>query len=142
MAEFVFVDYRIQVDVERTRSYYDAHRELFDRCSCAYCRNFRAALPHLPQAAGEFLAPLGLPLELPAEVMEWCRESDGRHWYTLQYHLAGALLKKGETPVQVAPEITAGFTEGSGPFLKSFPKLFFQLFLDLRLPWLLDEADH
>ena len=141
MKEFVFENTRLQVDVERTRAWYDAHDDLLERCSCAYCRNFRAAQAYLPEEADHFLNTMGLTLQKPAEVMEWCKEADGRHWYTLQYHLVGELLEKGDAPIPLAPEVTAGFTVDSGPFLENFPTPFFQLFLDIRLPWVLKESD-
>ena len=131
MTEFTFGNHRIWVDVERTRAWYDAYGEPAAGCTCGNCRNFMAAASLLPKGVGEFLAPLGLTLLKTAEVMEWCKEADGRHWYTLQYHLAGELVEKGKEPVEVVPEVTAGFTVDSGPFLKDFPEPFFQLFLDV-----------
>jgi hypothetical protein len=142
MTEFAFGHNRIRVDVERTRAWYDACGKPAAGCTCGNCRNFIAAASLLPKEVGEVLAPLGLTLLKTAEVMEWCREADGRHWYTLQYHLAGELVEKGEGTVQIAPEVTVGFAEGGGPFLKNFPEPFFQLFLDLRLPWVLDETNN
>ena len=141
MAEFVFGKDRIQVDVESTRDWYRVHKELEGRCTCAYCRNFNAALPLLPQEVGRFLEPLGLTMERPAEVMEWCKEGDGRHWYTALYHLVGELLEEGDVPKEIAPGVTVSFLEDKGPFLEGFPKPFFQLFLDLHLPWVLEETD-
>lgn len=141
MTEFVFGKDRMQVDAERTRDWYSAHEDLEGRCTCAYCRNFHAALPLLPREVRQFLEPLGLTLERPAEIMEWCKEADGRHWYTALYHLVGELAEEGAEPVEIAPEVTVGFAVDSGPFLKDFPKPFFQLFLDVYLPWVLEETD-
>lgn len=141
MTEFVFAPYRLLVDVEATRAWYDAYGEPAGGCGCAYCRNFLAAAPALPPEVKGFLAPLGLELCRPGEVMEWCREADGRHLYTVQYHLAGTLLEKGEADIRLAPEITGGFASGMGPFLQGFPEPFFQCYLDLRLPWVLEEPD-
>ena len=77
MTGFVFGNDRIRVDVERTQGHYAAHNdELLDRCGCACCRNFRAALPLLPENVAEFPEPLGLTPERPAEIMEWCKEAD------------------------------------------------------------------
>ena len=129
------------VDVERTRGWYETHADLAARCSCANCQNFRAAAPLLPKEADAFLRRLGLTLSQPAEIMEWCREDDDRNWYTLQYHLVGTLLEQAPVPAEIAPEVTAGFTEGSGPFLEGFPEPFFQLFLDIRIPWMLKNGE-
>ena len=141
MTEFVFGKNRIKVDVERTGDWYSAHEELEQRCTCVYCRNFHAALPLLPKKVRQFLEPLGLTLERPAEIMEWCKEADGRHWYTALYHLAGELLEEGAEPLGIAPDVTVNFLTERGPFLENFPEPFFQLFLDVRLPWVLEKAD-
>lgn len=141
MTEFAFAHDRVLVDTAATWAYYNAHGDLENRCGCAYCRNFRAALPGLPGEVRRFLELLGLTLERPAEIMEWCREDDGRHWYTALYHIAGELREAGEQPVEIAPEVTVSFLADKGPFLEEFPEPFFQLFLDVRLPWLLDEPD-
>lgn len=141
MTEFVFDCDHVRVDVERTRGYYAVHDDLTERCSCAYCRNFHAALPHLPEEVEKFLLSLGLTLQKPAEIMEWYEEPDGRHWYTVLYHLVGELIETGADPIEIAPEVTVGFAKDSGPFLENFPEPFFQLFLDVHLPWLLNERD-
>lgn len=141
MTEFAFEANRLAVDVEVTRAYYEAHADLEERCTCAYCRNFNAALPLLPREVRRFLEPLGLTLERPAEIMEWCKEADGRHWYTALYHLAGELRQEAEAPLEIAPDVSVSFMTDKGPFLEHFPEPFFQLFLDVRLPWVLEEAD-
>ena len=139
--EFALGESRVRVDAERTRAYYDAHAALSASCDCGYCRNYRAACSGIPKEAEGLLDQLGLTLTRPAEIMEWCREADGRHWDTIQYHVAGELLAQGRAPVEIAPEVTVGFTKDSGPFLEGFPEPFFQVFLDLRLPWLLEEPE-
>lgn len=139
--EFVLGDHHLSVDTAATSAYYEAHTELVSACSCAHCRNFHAALPLLPVGIRDFLTALGLRADCPAEVMEWTREADGRHWYTVQYQIAGTLLRRGD-PVEIVPGTTAAFTSGSGPFLEGFPTPCFQLFLDLRLPWLLKNMEN
>ena len=50
MTEFVFGGYRLAVDVEATRAYYEAHSEAWITCQCDGCRNFARAVETLPQA--------------------------------------------------------------------------------------------
>lgn len=141
MTEFAVGDGRIQVDVEATQAWYAAHGQLAGGCDCGYCRNFAAAVEGVPPAVGAFLARLGLDIRRPGEVMEWCREADGRHWYTAQYHVAGTVLAAPSGGLEAAPEVLIWFHTGQGPFLPAFPEPFFQVEADLRLPWLLDEPE-
>lgn len=141
MTEFVFGDHHIKVDVEATRTWYAAHGEIAGGCDCAYCRNFAAAVGGAPGEIREFLARLGLDIQRPGEVVECGREENGSHRYTVLYHVAGTLLERGAADIALAPEITGGFASDMGPFLQGFPEPFFQCYLDLHLPWVLEEAD-
>ena len=54
MTEFVFGPYRLEVDVEATRNWYDLYGEPAGGCDCAYCRNFTAAVETLRRRWGNF----------------------------------------------------------------------------------------
>lgn len=140
MTEFVFGPYRLEVDVEATRNWYDLYGEPAGGCDCAYCRNFTAAVETLPPAVGEFLARLGLDLRRPGDASE-CGPVEGGRLYTPLWHLAGRLLEKGEEPILLAQGVNAWFTTGQGPFLRNFPEPLFQCGLELTLPWVLAELE-
>ena len=55
MTEFVLGGYRLAVDVEATRAWYDRYGDATGGCDCAYCRNFTAAVETLPPEVGEWL---------------------------------------------------------------------------------------
>ena len=59
MAEFVWGRYRLEVDVEATRAYYDSHPGPWITCTCDGCRNFMLAVKTLPQAVRDFFDVLG-----------------------------------------------------------------------------------
>lgn len=65
MAEFVWGGYRLEVDVEATRAYYDSHPGPWITCTCDGCRNFMLAVKTLPQAVRDFFDALGLDPEKP-----------------------------------------------------------------------------
>ena len=71
MTEFVFGPYRLEVDVEATRAWYDRYGDATGGCDCAYCRNFAAAVGTLPPEVEAFLEPLGLSLRRPGEIGEY-----------------------------------------------------------------------
>ncbi len=80
MTEFVFGPYRLEVDAEATRRWYDTCGDETGGCDCAYCRNFAAAAKALPPEVEAFLEPLGLSLRRPGEIGEYGPRPGGR-WY-------------------------------------------------------------
>lgn len=140
MTEFSFGAYRLLVDVEATRAWYDRYGDATGGCGCAYCRNYAAAAVGLPPEVGAFLAPLGLDLRKPGDATEYGPAEGGR-WYMPLWHLAGRLLEAGEEPLVLSPGVTASFTTDTGPFLKNFPEPFFQCWLSMTLPWVLEEPE-
>ena len=138
MTEFVLGPYRLEVDIEATRRWYDAYGDDAGGCDCAYCRNFAAAAGTLPTEVEAFLKPLGLSLRRPGEIGEYGPRPGGR-WYMPMWHIAGRLLKAGEGELPIAPGVTAGFSVDMGPFFRDFPEPFFQCWLSMTLPWVLEE---
>ena len=138
MTEFVFGPYRLEVDVEATRAWYDRYGDATGGCDCAYCRNYAAAVGGLPPEVAAFLRPLGLSLLRPGEIDEYGPRQGGR-WYQPMWHIAGRLLETGEEKLSIAPGVTAGFATDMGPFLRDFPEPCFQCWISMTLPWVLEE---
>ena len=130
--------YHIQADVEATRRWYDAYGDAAGGCDCAYCRNFAAAAGTLPTEVEAFLELLGLSLRRPGEIGEYGPRPGGR-WYMPMWHIAGRLLEAGEGELPIAPGVAAGFAADMGPFFRNFPKPFFQCWLSMTLPWVIEE---
>ncbi len=140
MTEFAFPSGRILTDPESNRAWYAAHGEIMGGCDCAYCRNFAAAAAGLPPNVWEFLDTLGVDLYKPDEAAENCREADGRHWYSAWYHMTGELLEDG-AETAMAEDCIQSFQSVCCLKVEQFPSPHFQLNLELRLPWVLDEPD-
>ena len=45
----------------------------------------------------------------------------------------------GEGELPIAPGVAAGFAADMGPFFRDFPKPFFQCWLSMTLPWVIEE---
>ena len=138
MTEFVFGPYRLEVDVEATRAWYDRYGDATGGCDCAYCRNYAAAVGTLPPEVETFLEPLGLSLHRPGDIGEYGPRLGGR-WYQPVWHIAGRLLETGEGELPIAPGVSAGFAAEMGPFLRDFPEPCFQCWISMTLPWVLEE---
>lgn len=94
MTEFVFGPYRLEVDVEATRAWYDRYGDATGGCDCAYCRNYAAAVETLPPEVAAFLRPLELDLHKPGDATEYGPAEGGR-WYMPLWHIAGRLMEAG-----------------------------------------------
>lgn len=150
IAEFVFGGYRLAVDVEATRTYYEAHDENWITCECDGCRNFAQAVETLPQAVQDFFETLGLDVEKPGELMYYQGTPttlSGGGWY----HLVGRILA-GDTPPGATELFPAGWyqlCDGFSVAFKSqcdllpddFPAPAIQMEFEHRMPWVLKEAN-
>lgn len=126
-------DWEFDVDISTTMSY--SAQEAAEHCTCAYCRNFYAAVDGRYPQLRPFLAQFGLDIEAPDELIPY----EPTH-LVAYYAVSGQILCKGAAPVSVGklnvfPESSDDaavntFLAGSCFFLRT------EMF---RLPWLLEE---
>ncbi len=150
MTEFVFGTYRLSVDVEATRAYYEAHPLPWITCECDGCRNFVRAVQDLPPAVRDFFGALGLDPEKPGEVMFYqgtARTLSGGGWY----HLAGEVLEGASRPgdseafpagwIEIAEGFSAAFQTACDLLPDDFPRPCFQMEFEHVLPWVLEDPN-
>lgn len=148
MTEFTLGPYRLSVDVEAARAYYEAHPLPWVTCECSGCRNFVRAAKTVPPAVTEFFESLGLDVEKPAETMYYTGKADcifGGGFY----HLCGRLLEdlrtsEGFAPenwFDITPEFSVAFQTDCSLLPEDFPRPCVQMEVDYRLPWLLEEKN-
>ena len=67
---FTFSDYQIEVDVERTRAFYNSETSIptSKQCSCDGCQNYDQAILTASPRVLTFLTSLGIDPCKPAEV--------------------------------------------------------------------------
>lgn len=139
MAEFTFGNYRLLVDVEKTRAWYAAHGEIAGGCSCAYCRNFAAAIQTVLPEIKAFFDDLGLDIRKPREAIAWGPGVGGLNPYEGLYHLAGAVRGESGSEIELAEGFQVNFDEDCDLLPENFPRPCFQCNVSMRLPWLLKE---
>lgn len=66
---FQFGEYKIDVDVENTRQFYDRAKTVSEGCQCDGCLNFERAVDKLPQNIRDFFSALGVDMKKSANVM-------------------------------------------------------------------------
>jgi hypothetical protein len=148
--EFTFGGYRLEVDVEATRSYYAAHNEPWITCECDGCRNFALAVKELPASVWAFFDALGLDPEKPGELMYYQgteKTLSGGGWY----HLVGRVLEGASRPeeyerfpagfFELAEGISVGFKNDCDLLPDDFPCPSCQMEFEHCLPWLLEEPN-
>ena len=85
----VLGDAQFDIDLEKTMDYYA--REGEERCDCAYCRNFSAAVDRLYPNLRKFLSQFGIDIATPDSSMPY--DYPNEMWYENVYCVAGNILK-------------------------------------------------
>lgn len=150
MAELTFGNYRLSVDVEKTRSYYAAHPLPWITCDCAGCRNFVQAVRGLPRPVKDFFKALGLDPGKPGELCFYSGTPEtvsGGGWY----HLAGTILAGAGQPgdreafpagwYELDRNFSVAFKTTCDLLPEDFPRPCFQMECSHGLPWLLEEKN-
>lgn len=138
MKRYHWQGYEVQVDEAVTRAWYQT-AAMWD-CDCDGCRNFLtlARKRKLPPALLMMLDELGIPPEKATNVCDYDSQGEKRV-YVVAYRLAGWLLTDFEHgPVQMEWGLVFCGEEINPTVAKDFPKPYFDLTLDLWLPWVLD----
>lgn len=155
---FAFGSFKIDVDVEATRAFYDRAPSLIVPCACNGCRNFQLAIRQTPDEVQRFFSDLGADIASPAETWIWdvVPDESGTHlWYGGFYNLCGEILAgdgqwkpqhkdsciyhSGCPPYHLTESFSVSFQSQVSLIHPDFPSPAFQMDIDAHLPWVLDE---
>ena len=153
---FEFGDFRVDVDVERTREFYENHgRRVIESCGCNSCRNYSVAIENVSDKVKDFFTSLGLDLQKAAEAVYYPTEDDSVADYGVIFHLVGTMDDRSADMYifdedakilytgsfyELEENIKVGFTSSNVIILpKGFPRPCIQLELIIRSPWVLEE---
>ena len=138
----------LDVDVERTRAFYDRPDVLTAgaQCSCENCRNFDGAILKASASVLDFLRSFGIDPQKPVEVYNVTgkRELEGTVWYNGWYHVCGTVVSRSEAKGQkYCPDPNFPFSVFPGAetelLHRKFPRPALQLEIDTHLPFVLPE---
>ena len=152
---FEFGKFRVDVDVEATREFYQKHgKTVLEDCGCASCRNYYRAITKVPDKVKSFFDTLGIDPQKSPEATWFHTDEKGVAIYLILFHVVGTMVNEVELyrPVgdtgafEPIPEnyykLEEGFNVGfmSKIYLleEKFPKPCIQVEIDARLPWILD----
>ena len=139
MTNLDFWGFRVEVDEQATKNWYDASNGW--GCECGDCRNF-LVLAQARQLPGEILTVLdrlGIPPEKATYVCEMYPDGD-RHCYQVSYRLAGRILEETDKAEQ---DRNAGrCCHEPYPYgAIGFPEPHFDLEFWPILPWVLEKSE-
>lgn len=154
---FTFGNYKLDIDVERTREFYKIERHLAEGCSCDGCQNFAKACESFPQNVLDFFEKMGIEPKKAAEVYINCAENNGKTvFYGGFYHICGTVLdgesawepmsenvNRWETNrcFEVAPNFFVSFEQGGSLIADGFPKPIVSMNIEFHVPWVLDKPN-
>ncbi len=144
---FTFEDYQIEVDIERTRAFYESEASIptSKQCTCDGCQNYDKAILTASSSILTFLRSLGIDPCKPGEVylLTGEREPDGRYRYEGWYHVVGTIIQKG-TSKGYEPDSDYNFTvffeddcKRMGWIEPGFPTPILEFSIHTILPYLL-----
>lgn len=158
--EFRFGPYALDIDIQKTRLFYQKANNVSVDCSCASCRNFEKAVEILPDEIKYFFDSLGINMKKPAEVYASMVNDDGLVSYGGFYHLCGRLLsgesawvtikssKKARTSYwdtsktySVSKDLHVSFQEDCALVEDGFPEPVLQMEIEANIPWVLEEPN-
>ena len=84
---FQFGEYKIDVDVEKTRQFYDRAKTVSEGCQCDGCLNFERAVDKLPQNIRDFFSALGVDMKKICECYVYCAKDENTLYYGALPHL-------------------------------------------------------
>ncbi len=159
-----FANFVLEVDVERTRAFYERSDILTmsQQCDCVNCQNFDKAILKAPDSVLDFLRSFGIDPIKPTETFNVTGkiEEDGTIWYNGWYHICGSIVDSPETVKKTllpdgrenfeycweysyAPDTDYPFKvlpiKMSAILHKEFPTPVIQLEIDTHLPYILQK---
>lgn len=151
---FEFGKFCVDVDVERTRAFYDKHgKTVIEDCGCVNCRNYYESILTVSDKVTTFFRSLGIDPRKSPEATWWYTDENGVAYYTICFHLVGTLVNSValcrlagdhgmETIIENFHKIDTGFKIGFTSQVvileQNFPEPCIQLEIEAHIPWVLD----
>ena len=151
---FKFGQFEVDIDVERTRLFYDKARLVSNACECSGCKNFEKAVSYLPSEVVAAFEKMGVDMRKVCECYSNYYE-DGKVLYGGFFHVCGRLLR-GESAWEKKSENHKVWNDDAAFALNDDFRISFQeevclletgcplpalqLEFSAWIPWCLDEA--
>lgn len=156
---FQFGEYRIDVDVEKTRKFYrESSQTLTEGCGCIGCQNFVKAYESFDPQIKNFFETLGVDILKAPDMSAFHGNAKTNIMYYMGWcHLCGTVLHGESAWVPDTPQsghweetntyaVTetchVSFQEHCDLLEPEFPKPVIQMDVDIQVPWVLENVRH
>ncbi len=138
---FTFGKPKIDVDIAKTREFYERPTTPCGFCGCADCRNFEEYAKTAPAELREWFRALGLNICNPGEVYSLFEEKDGLLMYGGWWHLCGEIIETNRLGKQsendgydVTENFKVSFHDKCNCVPHDFPKPVIQMEIEAFIP--------
>lgn len=150
---FQFGEYKIDVDVEKTRKFYSGAELISKGCQCDGCLNFERAVDRLPQKTRDFFSSLGVDMKRICECWVYCAKDKNTLSYGGLCHICGTLLGgesawkmknssmaywDDEATYSLSSDFAVSFDDRIDMLEEDFPLPVIQLDFTADIPWVLE----
>ena len=151
---FEFGKYILDVDVEKTRDFYNRVEKITDGCDCAGCRNYEKWAISTDNKIKHVFYQMGAQIEKATEVyVNWVNK-DESVFYGGFYHLCGKILQgcqvwdeinekhcvlNEDVFLELGDNYRVAFTEDILLIEENFPMPVIQIEILANIPWVLSE---
>lgn len=153
---FEFPKFTLDIDVEKTRTYYNTADFVSESCSCSGCRNYEQAVDLLPEKIISFFSQFGIEMKKIREVYVNRTNADDTVFYGGFYHVCGKIIKgksawvavgkntkhwKDKMAYAVTDDFKVSFGNDCSLLDENFPLPAIQVDISADMPWVLDEQN-
>ncbi|MDO4711439.1 MAG: hypothetical protein Q4A75_05635 [Peptostreptococcaceae bacterium] len=129
----------LDIDVERTRSYYREHGDR-DDCTCSGCKNYRLFAQNEGKGLHDVFDRFGLRMRDVVESTALESEKIDAVSYHCLYHVCGRIIQKAKEHHRLGM-MEVRFLEELDMMEEDLPQPAFQMELWIDIPWLLEEKN-
>lgn len=153
---FEFGKYKLDIDVEKTKEFYDKAEMITEGCRCAGCQNFEQAVDILPLEVKKFFANLGIDMRKICECYVNYTNEDRTLFYGGFCHICGDLMSGESAWIKyddtsshwddkktfaISENFHISFQKEVSSLEKDFPLPAIQLEFSANIPWVLNEEN-
>ncbi|MDE6701058.1 MAG: hypothetical protein K2K10_08635 [Acetatifactor sp.] len=159
--EYLFGNYKVDIDVEKTRTFYNQADFITSGCQCDGCCNYEKAVDYFPDQVKSFFAEIGVDLKKAAEIIAYVAENDGKSiYYGGFYHVCGVMMSNTDVWISqwdqenthlssldddsmysIAENYKIGFTNKCALIEDNFPAPVLQIEIAFHCPWVLEKEN-
>lgn len=158
---YKFGEQLLDIDVEKTRCFYENSANITQGCSCDGCCNYEKATEYFPIEVKNFFEKLGVDMKKAAEVIAYVSEHDKRDvYYGGFYHVCGSIVSEDnlwkceeisndisiyhldeDEMFTIAENYRIGFSSGCTLLEEGFPLPAIQIEILFTCPWVLSKEN-